>query len=435
MKIDFLFSRPTAFVCISLLFISVGCQQKKKEYPGNGPVPPGNTIETFETQPGFQIELIASEPLISDPVDMEIDEYGRMYVVEMHGYPLDKSGSGKIRMLTDSNGDGKLDKSTIFADHLVLPNSVMRWKKGVLVTDAPNVLYFEDTNGDGVADIRDTVLTGFSLSNPHINVNNPLYGLDNYIHLAHRGAITTRNYEDIFGDKGTEIYFPDQPDSPRLPKNADNHCVRFRPDEHLLEMTSGNAPVYNGRAYIDYLFRMQGTPFFNDKPLSKGWLTYNGEKYDPLNILYDLTRNEVVILLPDSNSRAVLNNEFIDSFQLADHTFLNLKEGHTQNLAVAGFYDLLHNGKVLLLARRTKIISEIFSENQVVRVMTPKDYFYIHKGGLYYLVSDKKDVLRVLSDRKSDIKKMMRSRRIKLNRKNFENALISVVTFYDHQTR
>ncbi len=199
--------------------------------------------------------------------------------------------------------------------------------------------------------------------------------------------------------------------------------------------TNANAPVYNGRAYIYYLFRMNGTPFFHDEDVSKGWISYAGERYDPVSMLYDLTRNEVVILLPDSNSRAVLLNEFIDSFQLAGHTFLNLKEDHSQNLAVAGFYDLLHKGKVQLLARRTKTINEIFSEKQVVRVMSPKDVFYIHKNGLYYLVSDKKDVFRVLGDRKSDIKKMMRSRRIKLNSKNFENAMISVVTFYDHETR
>ena len=135
--------------------------------------------------------MIASEPLISDPVDMEIDEYGRMYVVEMHGYPLDRSGSGKIILLTDSNGDGVMDKRTVFAEGLDLPNSIMRWKKGVLVTDAPNVLYLEDSNGDGKSDIKDTVLTGFALSNPQHNVNNPVYGLDNWIYLGHQGSGST----------------------------------------------------------------------------------------------------------------------------------------------------------------------------------------------------------------------------------------------------
>src|SRR5258706_11757945 len=127
---------------------------------------PEGALSTFELEPGFKIELVAAEPLLGDPVDMEIDEYGRLYVVEMFGYPLDKSGTGKIKILTDTNGDGRMDKSSVFAEGMVLPNSIMRWKKGVIVTDAPNVLYFEDTNGDGKAEIRDTLLTGFALSNP-----------------------------------------------------------------------------------------------------------------------------------------------------------------------------------------------------------------------------------------------------------------------------
>lgn len=204
---------------------------------------------------------------------------------------------------------------------------------------------------------------------------------------------------------------------------------------HYHHYTDATAPVYNGSAYIDYLFKMEGTPFLYDLDLSKGWISYEGEKYDPVSILYDLTRNQVVILMPDSISRAVLPNEFIDSFQLAGHTFIHLKEDQTQNLQVAGFYDVLQGGKVQLLARRTKFIKEKFRENQVVRVMTSKDFFYIHKSGLYYLVSDKKDIVRVLGDRKGDIKKMMRSQHLKLNGKNFENTLLSVVTFYDHETR
>lgn len=248
----------TNFFCFCLLFgVLLSCNNDGKIVYENGAVPPEQGAATFETEPGFKIELIAAEPLVADPVDMEIDEYGRMYVVEMHGYPLDKSGSGKIKMLTDTDGDGRMDKSTVFADKLVLPNGVMRWKKGILVTDAPYVLYFEDTNGDGQSDKRDTILSGFSLSNPHINVNNPLYGLDNWIHLAHRGAITTRNYGDIFGDEGTEVFFPGKEGAPRLPKNADSRSVRFRPDVPQIEMTSG-------RAQFGHSFDAWGHHFFGD---------------------------------------------------------------------------------------------------------------------------------------------------------------------------
>ncbi|MBA4056161.1 MAG: dehydrogenase, partial [Marivirga sp.] len=194
------------------LFLSIGaiclasCQKKSSGFE--------DPLSAFSLADGFRIELLASEPLIADPVDMEIDEYGRLYVVEMHGYPLDKSGTGKIKILTDTDADGRFDKSTIFADGLILPNSIMRWKKGVIVTDAPNVLYFEDRDGDGRAEIRDTLLTGFALSNPQHNLNSPVLGIDNWIYLAHEGAVTTETYKDEFGDRGKEIYFPGQPKSP-----------------------------------------------------------------------------------------------------------------------------------------------------------------------------------------------------------------------------
>ncbi|ULQ54711.1 PVC-type heme-binding CxxCH protein [Flavihumibacter fluvii] len=196
-------------------------------------------LASFELEPGFKIEVLAAEPLIADPVDMEIDEFGRLYVVEMHGYPLDKTGSGIIKLLSDANGDGQMDKSTIFADGLTLPNSIMRWKKGVIITDAPNVLYFEDTNNDGKADIKDTLLTGFALSNPQHNLNSPVLAIDNWIYLGHEGAVATQTYQKEFGDEGTEIYYPGQPNGPRLEKNASGRSVRFRPDQHLLETTSG----------------------------------------------------------------------------------------------------------------------------------------------------------------------------------------------------
>jgi putative membrane-bound dehydrogenase-like protein len=245
MKIEF---RKLGLPFLALLLLAA-CQsnsgtsnkpQSGSQKTFSAAIGPQEALATFELAPGFKIELLASEPLISDPVDMEIDEQGRMYVVEMHGYPLDKAGTGVIKLLTDSDGDGKMDKSTVFTDGLVLPNSIMRWKKGVLVTDAPNVYYFEDTNGDGKADVKDTMLTGFALSNPQHNLNSTVLGIDNWIYLGHEGAVATQTYKDEFGDEGSEIYFPAQPKSPRLVKNASGRSVRFKPDQHLLETTSSD---------------------------------------------------------------------------------------------------------------------------------------------------------------------------------------------------
>ncbi|MFC5411793.1 PVC-type heme-binding CxxCH protein [Larkinella bovis] len=220
----------------ALVVGSLACQKKS----ASSGISPEEALKTFELEPGFQIELVASEPLVADPVAMEIDEDGRFYVVEMHGYPLDKSGSGKIKLLTDTDGDGRMDQSTVFADNLVLPTGVMRWKKGILVTDAPDVLYLEDTDGDGKADVREKILTGFALSNPQHNVNSPLLGLDNWIYLAHESAVTAQVYKDEFGDRGSDILYPKKPDGVRLPDNASGRSIRFRPDRYELEPVAGN---------------------------------------------------------------------------------------------------------------------------------------------------------------------------------------------------
>ncbi len=198
------------------------------------PYSPKQALQTFKIEPGFRIEPYIAEPDIRSPVAMEFDENGRIYVVENSGYPLNIEGKvGRIVLLEDADGNGRPDRRTVFADKLTMPTGVMRWKKGVLVTDAPDVLYFEDTNGDGSAEIRRVILTGFAFTNPQHTVNSPIYGLDNWIYLAHEGPATAIVFPNQFGDRGGSVRFPDRPDAPSL--DPARRMVRFRPDTGQLE--------------------------------------------------------------------------------------------------------------------------------------------------------------------------------------------------------
>ena len=215
---------PDCFVSIILpisLFIAIGCNNKP---PSPFSKKAEEALSTFKLAPGFKIELVASEPMVNDPVDMMIDESGKLYVVEMMGVPFNKSGVGKVVVLSDTNSDGRMDKSVVFADSLVLPSGIMRWKKGVIVTDPPNVYYLEDKNGDDVADSRTIMLTGFDTTNLEANVNNPEYGLDNWIYLA-----------DVPVNKGGEIHFAGDSNDTGLKEST----LRFRPDTREIENTSG----------------------------------------------------------------------------------------------------------------------------------------------------------------------------------------------------
>ena len=90
------------------------------------PYSPADSMKTMRIDEGFRLELVASEPDVESPVAMDIDEDGRMFVVEMPGYPLDTQPTGRVKLLEDTDGDGRFDRVTVFADELVLPTGVMR---------------------------------------------------------------------------------------------------------------------------------------------------------------------------------------------------------------------------------------------------------------------------------------------------------------------
>ncbi|MBA4146592.1 MAG: HEAT repeat domain-containing protein [Verrucomicrobia bacterium] len=175
----------------------ISAQTDKDEFPRLPPVEPAKAEKTFVCQDGFQMQLLAAEPMVTDPVAAVYDENGLLYVVEMNDYPYtDKTTHqawkdnttdkpiGKIRVLEDTNGDGKFDKSYIFAENLSWPTGIACWKGGVFVTATPDIWYFKDTTGDHKADVRKKVFTGFRKYNVQAVMNNPIWGLDNKLYVA-----------------------------------------------------------------------------------------------------------------------------------------------------------------------------------------------------------------------------------------------------------
>ncbi|MBI3417952.1 MAG: c-type cytochrome [Verrucomicrobia bacterium] len=170
-----------------------------KDLPRLAPTEPDKALATFHLKPGFRIELAAAEPLVNSPVAMSFDENGRLYVVEMIDYSERRDEHlGRIRLLEDTDGDGRFDKATVFADNLPWPTAVICYGGGVFVGATPDVLFLKDTNGDSVADVREIVFTGFGQGVARLNVqqlvNSFNWGLDNRIHGANGGnggAITS----------------------------------------------------------------------------------------------------------------------------------------------------------------------------------------------------------------------------------------------------
>ena len=148
------------------------------------PLAPAASMQTIRTPKGWTVELIASEPLVEDPVNFAFGADGTVWVVEMGDYPSGGSRSGRIKKLTDSNEDGILDSSSIFLDNLAYPAGVYAWRDGIVVACAPDVFFARDTNGDGVADQRRVLLSGFPLANPQHRVNGFTYGLDHRLHMG-----------------------------------------------------------------------------------------------------------------------------------------------------------------------------------------------------------------------------------------------------------
>jgi putative membrane-bound dehydrogenase-like protein len=195
------------------------------------------SLRSIHTRAGFQVELLASEPLLQSPINFAWGPDARLWVVEMGDYPLGLDGKGKpggrIKVLEDPNGDGHYTKATVFLDGLSFPTSVLPWRKGILVTCAPEIFYAEDTKGTGKADLRIPLYAGFKEGNPQHRVNSLAWGLDNWIYCAN-------------GDSGGKVTSV----KTGVAIDLRGRDLRIRPDDGALDAQAGQTQY--GRSRDDW---------------------------------------------------------------------------------------------------------------------------------------------------------------------------------------
>jgi len=171
----------------------------QKSMPGPA-LTPEQAVAKMTVPPGFKVECVVSEPLIVNPTAMTFDERGRIWICESLEYPRASAGKGadKIKILEDTDGDGKFEKMTVFKDGLNIPCGVVMGNGGVYVTNAPDILFLQDTDNDGVADKEEVILTGFGRADRHELPNNLMWGPDGWLYFMN-GVFNGTSVK--FGDK------------------------------------------------------------------------------------------------------------------------------------------------------------------------------------------------------------------------------------------
>jgi putative membrane-bound dehydrogenase-like protein len=231
------------------------------------PLAPEESRRSFQVPKGFAVELVASEPLLAEPTGLCFDARGRLFVCELHGYNRDgyydiielnkrgvldkavrripatkeaeqraaKETYGTIKLLESSKGDGRFDRATVFADFLPPCYGVIPAEDGVIAICAPSIVFLADRDGDGKAEVREELFSGFGIGELWTRISNPRWGLDNWIYAA-AGATS-----------GGTIR------GPHLKKEVKlgNTCFRFKPDGSQLEPVSGGSAGF-GLAFDDW---------------------------------------------------------------------------------------------------------------------------------------------------------------------------------------
>ena len=201
-------------------------------YPEGGPTSPENSAQKIKVPKDFDINLVSAEPLIEKPISMDWDAQGRLWVAETPEYPAgrhnpegqieQRPARDRISILEDSNGDGVMDKKSVFYEGLELVTSLVFYRDGVIVSQAPDIYWLRDTNGDGKAETKVTLYTGFGTRDTHAVISNMRWSQDGWIYATlgySGGGIKSGDGKHEFGGLSSGV-------------------IRFSPDGNGMEQVS-----------------------------------------------------------------------------------------------------------------------------------------------------------------------------------------------------
>lgn len=198
--------------------------------------PPAEATAKIEVADGYRIEQTAAEPLVASPVAIDWDAAGRLFVCEMRGYSEQRDeGLSRIALLTDLDSDGVYDQRTTYLEGLLWPTAIFAYDGGLFVADPPHIYFCRDTDGDGRADERQRVITGFSISNVQGLVNSFRWGLDHRIHVA-------------CSTSGGRVRRASDPAEAAV--EVRGHDLSFDPETFALQRTSGGGQ--HGMSFDDW---------------------------------------------------------------------------------------------------------------------------------------------------------------------------------------
>ncbi|QEC51242.1 putative membrane-bound dehydrogenase-like protein [Anseongella ginsenosidimutans] len=209
---------------------------------------PEESMKLVQVPVDFKVELFAAEPDITNPIAMSWDERGRLWIVESVDYPntfleTDGEANDRIKICEDTDGDGKADKFTVFADSLNIPTSIVFAGGGIIVSQAPHFVFMKDTDGDDKADVRENIITGWGKNDTHAGPSNLVYGFDNKVWgvLGFSGFNGTVDGRHMSFGQGVYRFNPDGSDFEYLASTSNNTWgLGFTEENNVFISTANN---------------------------------------------------------------------------------------------------------------------------------------------------------------------------------------------------